>query len=78
MSEPGVYMAMLCPGFGESRYSCKVAGVCDCGKDDDMFAAYERQCSWRALRPVAPMMLDPDAPTPRRYATETPLPEPYA
>lgn len=42
-------MAAKCPGTGMSRYGCKVFGSCDCGRDDDGFAAMERvlRASWR-------------------------------
>lgn len=45
-------------------------GECTCDKDEDMFRAYEKQCTWRAKRPVQPMMRDPAATFAPRYATE--------
>lgn len=70
MTDPGQYMAVKCRAFGQSMYSCKVAGQCDCGKDDDLYAAYERQCMWRAKRLAAPMLRDAIMPAVKRYATE--------
>lgn len=52
MTDPEQYMALKCPHGSESRYACKVAGTCHCGVDDDLYAAFEKRCVWKAKRPV--------------------------